>query len=184
MRGAQTAAVESKITPTMLSIDGVGAYDTISRHSMLAALAAVPGANRCSPFVNMFYSHPSNYVWHDQHSQPHLITQAEGGEQGDPLMPALLSLGQKAALHNVQQSRQESERLYAFLDDVYVTITPDRVRPVYDLLAHHLSDRRTSPSTPARPEFGTEQGPRRHTSPASAPRFGLATSTCQPRSAD
>ena len=29
--------------------------------------------------------------------------------------------------------------MYAFLDDVYVAVRPDRVRPVYDLLAHHLA---------------------------------------------
>ena len=50
---------------------------------------------------------------------PHDITQAEGGEQGDPLMPALFSLGQKAALQAVQQQLQPGEALYAFLDDVY-----------------------------------------------------------------
>ena len=91
------AATEANPALTVLSIDGIGAYDTIiSRHSMLTALRAVPQANRCSSFVNMFYSEPSQYVWHDQHGEGHIITQAEGGEQGDPLMPALFSLGQKA----------------------------------------------------------------------------------------
>ena len=88
-----TTAVQHNQALTILSVDGVGAYDTISRRSMLTALCAVPGANRCSSFVNMFYSEPSTYVWHDQHGNPHTITQAEGGEQGDPLMPALFSLG-------------------------------------------------------------------------------------------
>ena len=105
---------------------------------MLNALQEVPEANRCLPFVSMFYTQPSTYVWHDQEGNPHDITQAEGGEQGDPLMPALFSLGQKAALQAVQQQLQPGEALYAFLDDVYTIVSPARVRPVFDLLSHHL----------------------------------------------
>ena len=114
-----TATTEQNPTNTVLSIDGIGAYDNISRSSMLNALQEVPEANRCLPFVSMFYTHPSTYVWHDQEGNPHEITQAEGGEQGDPLMPALFSLGQKAGLQAVQQQLQPGEALYAFLDDVY-----------------------------------------------------------------
>ena len=135
---AITAATERDTTNTVLSIDGIGAYDTISRGAMLNALQEVPEANRCSPFVHMFYSQPSTYVWHDNAGRPHTITQAEGGEQGDPLMPALFSLGQKAALQAVQQHLQPGEYLFAFLDDIYTIVPPARVRPVYDLLAHHL----------------------------------------------
>ena len=50
---------------------------------------AVPEANRCRPFVRLFYAQPSTYVWHDSDGNAHTITQAEGREQGDPLMPAL-----------------------------------------------------------------------------------------------
>ena len=133
-----TAATEQNPTNTALSIDGIGAYDNISRSSMLNALQEVPAANRCLPFVSMFYTQPSTYVWHDQEGNPHDITQAEGGEQGDPLMPALFSLGQKAALQAVQQQLQPGEALYAFLDDVYTIVSPAPVRPVFDLLSHHL----------------------------------------------
>ena len=44
----------------------------------------------------------------------HPIIQAEGGEQGDPLMPALYSLGQHSALQHTQQLLQAGERLYAY----------------------------------------------------------------------
>lgn len=54
-------------------------------------------------------------------------------------MPALFSLGQQPALQAVQAQLQPGEHLYAFLVDVYVAVRPDRVRPVYDLLAHHLA---------------------------------------------
>ena len=58
--------------------------------------------------------------------------------KGDPLMPALFSLGQHAAIQAVQSQLQEGESLYAYLDDVYAMVEPHRVKPVYDLLAHHL----------------------------------------------
>ena len=135
---ALTAATESNPTHTILSVDGIGAYDTISRASMLQGFLTVPEANCCLPFVRQFYTAPSTYIWHDAAGQPHSIVQAEGGEQGDPLMPALFSLGQRAALQTVQAELEPGETIFAFLDDIYCILPPERVRPVYDLLAHHL----------------------------------------------
>ena len=123
---------------TILSVDGVGAYDNISRNSMLQGVRDVPEANRCLPFVKMFYGAPSHYIWHSATGEAHIISQAEGGEQGDPLMPALFSLGQRSALHTIQQHLLPNESLLAFLDDVYVVVPPNRVRPVYNTLAHTL----------------------------------------------
>ena len=48
----------------------------------------------------------------------HEIRQGEGGEQGDPLMPALFALDQHPALEAIQGTLQPSEILMAFLDDV------------------------------------------------------------------
>ena len=45
----------------------------------------------------------------------HTITQGEGGEQGDAMMPLLFSLGQHTALERVQRSLREGD-LFAFLD--------------------------------------------------------------------
>ena len=84
---ALTAAAESNPTHTILSVDGIGAYDTISRASMLQGLLTVPEANCCLPFVRQFYTAPSTYIWHDSAGQPHPIVQAEGGEQGDDGSP-------------------------------------------------------------------------------------------------
>ena len=98
---AITSLTELEPTSTILSIDGIGAYDTIARASMLQALAEVEGANTCLPFVRQFYATTSTYIWHDHSGQPHEVLQAEGGEQGAPLMPALFSLGQRAALQTV-----------------------------------------------------------------------------------
>ena len=86
----------------------------------------------------MFYGQQSQFVWHDTQGHAHVITQAEGGEQGDPLMPALFALGQRPALREVQRQLAPNEYLMVFLDDIYVAVTPQRVRPVYGLLATHL----------------------------------------------
>ena len=64
------------------------------------------------PFVMQFYGAPFSYLWEDQDGVVHPISQAEGGEQGDPLMPALFSLGAHPALQALQAQLQEDERLF------------------------------------------------------------------------
>ena len=135
---ALTAATQANPTHTVLSVDGIGAYDTISRESMLRGLMTVPTANRSLPFVRTFYCQPSQYVWHDDQGRHHLISQAEGGEQGDPLMPALFSLGQSTALQAIHSQLHPTETLLAYLDDIYAVVAPDRVRTVYDVMANEL----------------------------------------------
>ena len=66
-------------------------------------------------FLFQFYASPLEFVWHDAAGQPHTVTQAEGGEQGAPLMPASFALGQRAALAEVQARLAPSELLLAFL---------------------------------------------------------------------
>ena len=76
----------------------------------------------------------STYLWEDDAGTVHHIEQGEGGEQGDMLMPLVFSLGQHAALQAVKDQLLEGERLFAFLDDIYVVTTPERVCHVYTLL--------------------------------------------------
>ena len=58
---------------------------------MLEGLQTVEGGDTALPFVRQFYGSASSYLWEDQEGTVHTILQAEGGEQGDPLMPALFS---------------------------------------------------------------------------------------------
>ena len=51
------------------------------------------------PSVRQFNGSLSRYLWDDDEGAVH---QGEGGEQGDPLMPLLFSLGQHAALNAVR----------------------------------------------------------------------------------
>ena len=121
---AITSLTELEPTSIILFIDGIGTYDTIARASMLQTLSEVEGANTCLPFVRPFFATTSTYIWHDHNGQPHEVLQAEGGEQG--------------ALHMLHNNFQQGETLLAFLDDVYVVLPPHRVRPIYDLLQHHV----------------------------------------------
>ena len=53
-------------------------------------------------------------------------------------MPLLYSLGQHQALDEVVRGLLPTEKLFAYLDDVYVVTTPDRVATVYTLLQENL----------------------------------------------
>ena len=83
---------------TVPSADGVGAFDLISRASMLEGLRAMEDGDSVLPFVSQFYSSASTYIWEDDVGVVHDVVQGEGGEQGDPLMQALFALGQHRAL--------------------------------------------------------------------------------------
>ena len=80
----------------------------------------------------------STHIWEDELGDPQMILQGEGGEQGDPLMPLLFSLGQHSALDAVISRLQEGERLFAFLDDLYILCDPGRVAEVHTILEEEL----------------------------------------------
>ena len=98
---------------TVVSVDGIGAFDLVSRNATLQGLGNMPDGVRVLPFVRLFCSAPSTHVWEDELSDPQLILLGEGGEQGNPLMPLLFSLGQYSALDAVISRLEEEERLFA-----------------------------------------------------------------------
>ena len=66
------------------------------------------------------------------------MRQAEGGEQGDPLMLLLFSLAIHDSLVEADWVMDLSEHLLAFLDDAYVVSPPHRTRPMFDVLGEEL----------------------------------------------
>ena len=104
---------------TILSI-GIGAFDLVSRGAMLEGLRTLYGGDAAFPFVKQFYGSPSKYIWEDEERVNHDVVQGERGEQGDPQMPALFALRLHQALVAVQAGLLPNERLFAFLDDIYV----------------------------------------------------------------
>ena len=121
-----------------MSVDGISAYDVVSRRAMLEGFRSVHGGAETLPFVRMFHSSPSRHLWEDQEGVVHTIDQGEGGEQGDPPMPLLFSLGQHGALESVQRSFRDGERMLAYLDDIYIVTSPDRVGVVIASLQEQL----------------------------------------------
>ena len=62
-----------------------------------------------------------------------------GGEQGDPLMPLLFSIGIQSALEEVARSLEPGEQLCAFLDDICLLCLPSRVQHLHKVLTEALS---------------------------------------------
>ena len=129
------AATEANPRATVLSVDAVGAFDHVARGAMLDALLANPELQPLLPYARQSYASPRTYTWYDEDGAAHVVHQGEGGEQGDPLMPALYA---HPALHDLHTKLQDGEAVFAFLDDVYVVAPPERVRVLYDALAAAL----------------------------------------------
>ena len=84
---ALQSLTEENPTTTVMSIDGIGAFDLVSRKAMLQALMSIERGSAAISFVRMSYGQASTYLWEDDEGHVHRIEQGEGGEQGDPMMP-------------------------------------------------------------------------------------------------
>ena len=85
---------------------------------MLGRLERMPRAKAILPLVRLSYAQPSTYSWFNDEGERKVVTQAEGSEQGDPLMPLLFAIGKERALEEVGRSLKPGEHLCAFLDDI------------------------------------------------------------------
>ena len=98
----------------------------------------MPKARAILPFVRLSCGAPSSDSRQDDAGRLRTVTQGEGGEQGDPLMPLLCSIGINGALEDVAAHLKDGEQLCAFVDDVYVFCQPHRVVPLFKLLRDSL----------------------------------------------
>ena len=135
---AMTDASEDVV---VLSLDGIGAFDHIKRAAILTKLSQCQGLQELLPYVRLFYARQSKHLWTDDEGNTHEILQGEGGEQGDPLMPALFALGQHDALAAASANLAPGERLLAFLDDLYVTTTRARARTAFETVSGEVQRR-------------------------------------------
>ena len=123
MAHALQSFTEENPTTTVMSIDGIGAFDLVSRKAMLQALMSIESGSAAILFVRMFYGQASTYLWEDNEGHVHRIEQGEGGEQGSA----------------IQGSLDDEERLLAFHDDLYVvTPDPDRLQVLYGTVQREL----------------------------------------------
>ena len=56
---------------TVLSVDGVGAFDLVSRTFMLRGLQGVEGGGSVLPLARQFYGSPSSFLWDDACGNTH-----------------------------------------------------------------------------------------------------------------
>ena len=122
---ALQALTEANPEATILSVDGIGAFDLVSRGAMLQGLCDVsPSAVL---FVRQFHGSPSRYLWEDDCGEVHdIIDQREGGEQGDPLMPMFFSLGQHNALRAVQARTARWRTHFRVFSMMFTSSVPQR----------------------------------------------------------
>ena len=104
----------------MLSFDGVGAYDTISRKVQMREADMVDG-DKLIPFVRQFYYSPSTFLWEDEVGDARKINRVK--EENKAI-----------ALVQVQADLRGGERLFACLDDFFVVCQPERVGAIYESL--------------------------------------------------
>ena len=96
---------------TILSMDGIGAYDLISPNAIFRGVADMGGGDKMIPFVRLFHGSPSTFHLEDDAGTVHHVGQG-GGEQWDPRMPLLFSLGHHRALVNVRSKLEEGEKFF------------------------------------------------------------------------
>ena len=104
------------------SIDGVGAFDHVSRTRMFEQLFMNEHLHGLVSFVRLWYAVPSQYKWKDQGGRVHTIQQGDGGKQGDALMPALFCLALHAALEHIRSILPDGAEVIAYLDDIYMLL--------------------------------------------------------------
>ena len=119
----------------VLSLDGIGAFDHVRRAAFLQELRDQAHLRGLLPMVRALYTTPSTYLWADDAGTTHSVQQGEGGEQGDPLMPALYALGQHRALVQANEQLQADELLLAYLDDLYVLCHRSRAAEVFRVVS-------------------------------------------------
>ena len=149
-------AAELDESATIVSLDGRAAYDTVSRAAMFHKLFEVAPA--LVPFVRGIYGRTSVYYWWNDQGVRKEILQAEGCHQGDPLAPALYSLAQHQALENASRQLAAGEYLAAYLDDIYIVVSPHRARPAYDVVAHELNTHAGVAPNPSKTRVYNGQG--------------------------
>ena len=66
---------------TILSVDGIGVFDLVSREAMFRGLLSVEGGESALPFVRQFYGSVSTYLWQDDEGIVHDVHQGEGGSR-------------------------------------------------------------------------------------------------------
>ena len=125
---------------TVISVDGVSAFDLISRGAMMQGLMRVNGGSEAVPS-----SECSMALRRSTCGKTPLVSctpshRARGGEQGDPLMPLLFAVGQHQALEAVK-GQLDGDHLLAYLDDTFIVTQPESIGDSFRSLETELWNR-------------------------------------------
>ena len=69
---------------TIVSVDGIGAFDLVSRNAMLRGLLRIEDGGTVLPFVRMFYGQRSIFLWKDEVGDVHDILSGRGANREIP----------------------------------------------------------------------------------------------------
>ena len=121
-------------------MDGVGAFGHISRIRMFDALFRDASLRGLAPFVKKWYGIKSHFKWTDDEGVVEDIFQADGGEQGDALMPSLFRLALHPALQRIRARLPPGAEVIAYLDDIYIFSQPQDAVHIYDHVQTSLAE--------------------------------------------
>ena len=80
------ALTDQDANATVVTVDGVGAVDLISRSPLLEGLLRMENRDQVFPFARCFHGSPSTCLWEDEMENTQEIPQGKGGEQGNVLI--------------------------------------------------------------------------------------------------
>ena len=133
------ALTDQDANATVVTVDGLGAFDLISKSSLLEGLLRMEDGDQILPFARCLYGSPSTYLWEDELGNTQEIPKVREGNRATPSMPMLFSLGEHPALEAIQRRLADGEKLLAYLDDVTVICRPERVRTVITIIDEELA---------------------------------------------
>ena len=123
---------------TIISVDGTGAFDLVSRNAMLRGWMGIEDGGKVLPFVRTFYGQLSNFIWEDEVGDVHDILQGEGASKGTRscLYCSVWHNTQSWMLMQIRWKKVIIRSL--FLGNLYVVCRPDRVGEIHHILQREL----------------------------------------------
>ena len=112
-------------TATLLSVDGIGAFDLISREAVRLMEETRPSLscdNSTAP--RQYIGGPMTWASRRRYGKARAVNRC----------------GQHRAIVHVSEDLLDSERLFAFMDDVYVRSAPDRVEAIHQSVDREMWD--------------------------------------------